>query len=198
MARRRVRRPRVDVDARFEMLPHAHGHAPKDLFVCHETVSPDRPGLADVRSIEDYLARIDYGMHLVVDRDGNSGWSDDPTAIYWHAASAGSRGNGWVNTRGIGCEQISIPHTNPTYYWHRLKQLHKVARWIAFLNKWGPAHGIHIPIVYDPRCRAGVTTHFDVTACYGVPGGHTDCNPSRYPVRFVVRLARWYRRVGWF
>lgn len=186
-----VPRPRVDVDVSTLIgSSRIHGHHAKDLIVLHETVSGDSAGVGDITSPARFLAREGYGIHLLVDREGKSGWLGDPTAIVWHAAS----GTGNVNTRGIGIEQVSpIPlHPSPVRFrewWARRRQLNKVAAWCAWLCQ---TQGI--PIRYSDGREPGITTHWDVSHTYHVAGGHWDCWPKHkhgyYPVLYVVQKAR--------
>lgn len=180
-----VRQPRVDVPLKYT----AHGHSPKHLIVLHETVSGDYKGLADITGVANYLAHGEYGIHMIVDEEGNSASvaPAEETAIYWHASS----GALMVNTNAIGIEQVSMVK-GMSYWWKRPKQLHKTARWLAYLAL---RHGI--PIKYDPTATHGICGHWDVTRAGHVAGGHTDCDPTKYPTRWVVNAAKVYARLGW-
>jgi N-acetyl-anhydromuramyl-L-alanine amidase AmpD len=172
----------------------SQGTAPKNLIVLHQTISPDYPGTKDIVGVANYLSHTPYGIHVIVDLEGNSAAVSpaDERAIYYHAAS----GSGGVNTRSIGIEQVSYKTSDKNYWWNRARQLHKTARWCAYLSK---QHGI--PCVYDPTCKAGIVGHHDVTVRYHVPGGHTDCqwtgNGGNYPTKLVALLAANYKRLGW-
>lgn len=178
----KVRRPRVDL--RMQFAPN--GKAAKTLIVLHQTISPDLPGIVDIENVSAYLKHVDYGIHVIVDRDGNSGAVDPDleTAIYWHCKGA--------NDIGIGIEQVSYKTAVPGYWWPRFRQLCKTARWCAYLAK---RHGI--PLVYDPHGVKGICGHADVTRARGIAGGHTDCQYPNYPTKWVVRAAAWYARFGW-
>lgn len=182
-----VRRPRVDFT-----LPtnDSHGHAKKSLIVLHQTISPDVRGIEDISGVGHYLDTKGYGIHVITDVEGNSAAvpAGDETAIFYHASS----GHLNANTRGIGIEQISYKTGAPQYWWKRAKQLHKTARWVAYLTK---KH--NIPCVYDPSCTAGIVGHADVTRAGRVSGGHTDCEYPDYPTKWVVNAAKTYRKVGW-
>ncbi len=182
-----LRRPRVDT-----VLPvdRAHGHAKKNLIVLHQTISPDVKGIGDVSGVGHYLDTVGYGIHIITDVEGKSGavpvaYED---AIFYHASS----GSLDVNTRGIGIEQVSYKTGDPKYWWKRAKQLHKTARWCAYLCK---TYGI--PAVYDPSCKAGIVGHADVTKAGNVIGGHTDCTYPNYPTKWVAAAAKTYMKVGW-
>lgn len=182
MTKLSVRRPRVDVNLKYD----AHGYADKRLIVLHQTISADAHGLSDIQNVGHYLDVIGYGIHVITDVDGNSAAVSQPDerAIYWHVQGA--------NEESIGIEQVSYKTGDPKYWWKRAKQLHKAARWIAYLSK---QHGI--PIVYDPSAQHGVCGHADVTKAKGIVGGHTDCQYPNYPTKWVVRQARIYRKTGW-
>lgn len=181
-----VRRPRVDVPLKYT----SHGTGKKNLIVLHQTISPDYVGVKDVVGVGGYLSHVGYGIHIITDQEGNSGAvaPDHETDIYYHAQS----GSLLANTRGIGIEQISYKNAQSGYWWKRAKQLHKTARWCAYLCK---KHGI--PCVYDPSCRAGIVGHADVTRAGQVPGGHTDCEYPNYPTHWVVAAAKTYMKLGW-
>lgn len=188
MARLRpVRRPRVDVPLKYT----AHGSHSKSLIVLHQTISPDYVGVKDVAGVGSYLSHVGYGIHVITDLEGNSGAvaPEHETDIYYHASS-----NTLIaaNTRGIGIEQISYKTNAVGYWWKRAKQLHKTARWCAYLCK---KHGIRP--VYDPNCVNGICGHADVTRAAHVAGGHTDCQYPNYPTKLVATLAKNYMRLGW-
>ena len=176
-----------------------HGDSNKDMIVLHETVSPDYKGFADIISNSQYLAAKDYGIHAVIDVDGNLGWTcGHRKAIFYHTASSGSKGSGNVNTRAIGIEQVSrvmLDKPDNTSRWKlwmdRDKELAKVAQLCAFLAK---REGI--PLRYSDGKTPGITTHWQVTKTFGVSGGHTDCWPRHldgyYPVLRVIRQAEIY------
>lgn len=183
-----VKRPPVDVDLR--PYTKAHGHSAKSLVVLHETVSGDAPGVSDIVGPSAFLAKAGLGIHLVVDAEGKSGWCYDPEALLYHCASNG----GNVNTRSIGIEQVSrIPLEpsvlRPRLWLKRRRQLRRVAEWLAWLHQ---TEGI--PLVYSDGSKPGITTHWDVSHTYDVPGGHWDCWPVKkgghYPVHYVIALAR--------
>lgn len=184
MPKRWVRRPRVDVKLTYA----DHGHYRKSLIVLHETISHDAAGLSDIQGVGGYLSHVGYGIHIVIDLEGNSGAvaPQEETAIYYHASS----GKLNANSRGIGIEQISM-HTGVNW-WKRQVQLNKTARWCAYLCK---KHNIRP--VYDPTCTNGICGHADVTRAGDVSGGHTDCTYPNYPTKMVARLTKMYLLLGW-
>lgn len=179
-----VRRPRVDVNLAYSN----HGVSPKRYVVLHQTISPDYGGVKDIAGVGEYLKHVNYGIHCIVDKDGNSAAvaTSHEVDIYWHCQG--------LNTNSIGIEQVSYKTGEKNYWWKRPRQLHKVARWLAYYNK---KHGIVLQ--HDPGLilGSGVVGHYDVTHAMGIVGGHTDCQWPNYPTKFVIRLAKTYRRLGW-
>lgn len=182
-----VRRPRVDV---VLSSINAHGHAPKSFIVLHQTISPDVRGIEDVKGVGHYLDSKGYDIHIITDVEGKSGavTPENETAIFYHAQS----GAIMANTRSIGIEQVSYKTGDPKYWWKRSVQLHKTARWCAYLCK---KHGIRP--VYDPTCTNGICGHADVTRAGHISGGHTDCQYPNYPTKWVAAAAKTYMRLGW-
>src|SRR5436305_11787320 len=95
----------VDLDTASIVGRHSHGRHAKDLVVLHETVSGDVRGLGDIRAVEDYLARINYGIHGMTDLEGNTAWARGyGDGIFYQC--------GGVNERSIGIEQVFRGATN--------------------------------------------------------------------------------------
>lgn len=191
--------PRITVDTQHMMARHVHGTHGKDMIVCHETVSHDVRGLADGNAIASYLAGKDYGIHAVIDREGNLWWARGlSVAIFYHAASSGRFGDGLVNSRGIGVELVSYPQgsiaSQRRKWLQRERQLNKLAR----LIEW-QSHRHHFPLHVSDSSASGVTTHWNVTHRWGVDGGHVDCFPKHsggyFPLGRVVQQARAYRAI---
>lgn len=64
---------------------------------------------------------------------------------------------------------------------------------VRLLASLGLAYGIPLRLLTDDEVRRqvrGVTTHRQVTAAFGVKGGHTDPGPN-YPLAEVVAQASW-------
>lgn len=189
-----VPRPKVEVDLRPLFSDESRGRSVKELIVLHETISGDSVGIRDIRGPMEYMDKVGLEVHGCIDAEGYSGWAYDAKAIYDHAGSSGSRGNGRVNSRGIGFELVSnIPGMpSPLRYpaWKkRRKQLDKVAHWCAWLHE---TEGI--PLRYSDSSVPGITTHWDVSKTWGVPHGHWDCWPKHkgghFPVLYVVQKAK--------
>ena len=196
----KVRKVKVDLNIAPLMLPVAHGRHAKDMVVLHETVSPDYPGFADILGVARYMPRNGLGIHGIVDGEGNFAWDVyGDTHVLYHAAS----GHGGVNTRSIGIEQVSrvmvqFPDKQRRWewWWQREAQIDKVAKVLAYL------HRIHaIPLVYSLGRAPGVTTHWQVSKTFDVPGGHQDCHPRHlggyYPALRVIHRAQYFYRRGY-
>ncbi len=196
----KLRKVKIDLNIAPLMTPVAHGRHPKDMVVLHETVSPDYPGFADVLGVARYLPAQGYGIHGIVDSEGNLAWDVyGDTHVLYHTASNG----GGVNTRSIGIEQISnvmIQYPDQqrrwVWWWQRNRQLDKVAKVLAYLQR---THAI--PLQYSDGRAPGVTTHWSVTKTYGVAGGHVDCWPRHlggyYPALRLLRRAQYYAKRGY-
>jgi hypothetical protein len=172
-----------------------HGTHDKNLIVLHQTISSDVLGLSDISGVYLYLKSKGYAIHMIVDAEANSGavTPSNEADIYYHAQSSTA---GAVNTRSIGIEIISKVPLATQYWWQRWNQMRKTARWCAYLCK---KHGIRP--VYDPTCKSGITTHYDVTKTYHVAGGHTDVRPveegGAFPMKGFMRYVSVAYRLGW-
>lgn len=189
---------RVDLNIAPLMLPVAHGRHKKDMVVLHETVSGDYKGFSDLLAVARYMPSKGLGIHGIIDKEGNLAWAVFmETAILWHASSTGPDGvsNG-VNSRAVGIELVSnvmqkLPDRKRRFewWWARDAQLEKTARALAYL------HRTHkIPLVVSDGGEPGITTHYQVTKRWDVPGGHTDAWPwhlgGYFPLMRVVYRAR--------
>lgn len=185
-----MRRPSVQVDLRPYFKGEEPGTAKKTLIVLHETVSHDRPGVGDIKSVAAFMDSTGLEIHGIVDIEGNSGWSYEVMHTYDHAKGA--------NEQSVGIEQVSdVPFlkTNAERIkaWDprgpRRKQLNKVAEWCAWI-----CQRTGIPIQYSDGTRPGITTHWDISETFLGGDGHWDCKPKHkgghYPVLYVVRKAQ--------
>lgn len=189
----------VDLNIAPQMWPVTHGTGDKRLVVLHETVSPDYPGFADILSVARYMPSQGYGIHGIIDGEGYLGWAMGlRDSVLYHTASNG----GSVNTKSIGIELVSrVMLDKPDrqsrfqWWWNRDKQIEKLAQVLAFISR---ADGI--PLVYSDGVADGITTHWQVTQTYKVPGGHTDCWPAHlggyFPVNRIIWRARQLKAQG--
>lgn len=175
-----VRRPRVDLDARGRIATHGL-HIPRRV-VLHDTESHDASGIRDLEGICSYWhgQNLGYGAHVIVDKDANSALCANPNQICWHVEHR--------NTHAVGIEIVGFAKFIPSVWFTRQRQLHKVARWLAWFNK---QYGI--PLVADPE--RGITTHRIQSNVYG--GSHSDPGIF-FPFNFVLKQAQIYRRDGWW
>lgn len=197
---RRKKRVKVDLNIAPLMIPVAHGRHEKDLVVLHETVSRDAKGLADVLAVSRFMPTKGYGIHGIIDGEGNLAWDVfGDTHVLYHAASEGHM----INSRAIGFELISrvmldLPDNQRRFewWWERNPLIDKLAKTLAYL------HRVHrIPLQYSNAVQPGITTHWDVSKTFDVPGGHTDCWPRHkggyFPVLRIVRRAQFFSKRGW-
>ncbi len=178
--------------------PQAHGYYDKTLVVLHETVSPDIPGWTDILGVEKFLARLGYGIHGCIDKEGHIAWAyGQGRALLYHA--------GGVNEKAIGIELVSdIPlrHGNATRkaaWAARGKQLEATGKLLACIQN---AHqNVRLTYVSGFGYRHGVTSHWDVSQHHPESQGHTDCWPVNkggyFPMSRVLELARSYREDGY-
>lgn len=186
---------------------NVHGWHSKIGAVMHETVSRQVPkSISDIMFISDYLDNKDYGIHGVVDNDGHVAWAMNlGKAIFYHTDSSGRKGSGNANTNFVGIELISRVMLDYSSRVQRIRawlhmdlELNAAAKLLACLAR---AHGF--PLVDNPGNThlPGVTTHWEVSHYYDVPGGHVDCHPSHrggyFPKKMLLTLARRYYRAGW-
>ena len=181
------------------MASLSHGTQEKHMAVCHETVSHNVPGLADILGVEGVLEREGYGIHGITDKDGHKAWANGMgEAILYHA--------GDVNGVAIGIEQVSeipilieakqITHEQAFNMWmERQAQLSATA---ILLACWHNVHPTERPLKRsDGKIESpGVCSHWDVSRWYPDAGGHWDCWPEDeggyYPLDHVIDLAKQY------
>lgn len=158
------------------------GH-PK-LIVLHATEGHNRTGIQDLRDLGDYFndASVQASSHVAVDAEGNSALFVIDGRKAWCCAG--------FNSASLNIEQIGF---SAQKYWPS-KQERKVARYIAYWS-WKYQLPIRKAIVNSSSgtvYKSGVVQHSDL-GTYG--GNHGDCGPN-YPFVRVLRMARWYKKVG--
>jgi hypothetical protein len=179
----------------------------KDGALLHETVSGDAVGWSDITSVSSFLDNEDYGIHAIIDEEGHIAWSYGfRRAVFYHAASSGSRGTGYVNTRFIGIELVSRVMIQERTRLGRIKmwlgrdkQINACAKLLATLSR---LEGFPLePTDTSPGVK-GVGTHWEATHRWGVAGGHQDCWPSTspggyFPRRLILQRAKLYQKLGY-
>lgn len=191
-----------------QQADNVHGWvAQKDGALLHETVSGDAVGWSDITSVSAFLDNENYGIHAIIDLEGNIAWSYGfRKAIFYHAASSGSRGDGYVNSRFIGIELVSNVMTRFQARSDRIKawlgrdkQLNACAKLLATLSR---LEGFPLEPTDTSPGKKGVGTHWEATHRWGVYGGHTDCYPSTtpggyFPRRLILQRAKVYHSLGY-
>lgn len=187
----------IDFNSHNLLYQHSHGTHVKDLLVFHETISHDVKGLADIVNVEEYLARKDYGIHGMVDKEGYIAWAKElGNAIFWQT--------GGVNSRSIGIELVSdIPTRYKTNlarrnHWNeRTKQIDSAAKLAACICRAHP----HIVLAFSKGNKSGITSHWNVSQLFAESEGHTDCFPvsegGYFPLGNIITLAKNYYKKGW-
>ena len=154
------------------------------LVVLHDTESHDRPANADLEAIGAWFDNpvSQASAHVCVDGEGRSARYVLDARKAWHCAG--------YNSVSLGIEQIGFA-SYPKLVWKKnRKQLHKVARYVAF---WSRKYNIPIrkgKVSGGQVLRPGVVTHMQLGV---VGGGHDDPGRS-YPFWLVLRLARRYAK----
>jgi len=187
----------INLDSAMKNL--AHGTHDKHMFVCHETVSYNIQGLADILGLENTLQHEGYGIHGVTDRDGHRCWAHGMgKAVFWHA--------GGVNSVAVGVENISeipilvqakkVTHEQAHTMWlQRPQQLSALAILIACWHNTNPeAHPIRRS--NGKTDSHGICSHWDVSQHYSESEGHWDCWPydkgGYFPLDHVIAMAKHY------
>lgn len=175
----------------------SHGTHTKSVFVCHETVSHNVPGLADILGVEGVLEREGYGIHGMTDKDGHKAWANGMgEAIFWHCGNANDYATGVENVSEIPIfvQAKQVTHEQAHRMWlERGAQLHALATLIAC---WHNVHPVQRPLKRTdgkPGSR-GVCSHWDLSQWDSGAGGHWDCWPvdegGYFPLDHVIELAK--------
>jgi hypothetical protein len=179
MSKRVVRIPHVDLDARGDI--QTHGKQTPFRGVWHSTECGDAHGITELEGVVGFWMEqnLGYGAHVIIDKDGNSALCADPNQITYAVEHH--------NTNTWSVELIGYARFTPKLWWARVKQLDKLARWMAWLNlEYG------VPLQFG--VSRGWSRHLDQSKAFG--GSHTDPGVF-FPYRFVLRKARKYRKNGW-
>lgn len=177
----------------------SHGTQEKHVFVCHETVSHNVPGLADILGVEGVLQREGYGIHGITDKDGHKCWAKGcENDVFWHCGDANGVSVGVENVSEIPIliESKTITHEQAHKMWmDRHQQISALALLMACWHNLAPhKHPLHRSngSIESP----GVCSHWDVSQYYANSGGHWDCWPydkgGYFPLDHVIALAKHY------
>lgn len=195
-----VRSATINLNAAMKDL--AHGTHEKTMFVCHETVSYNVTGMADILGLENVLKGEGYGIHGITDKDGHKCWAHGMgRAILYHC--------GGVNEVAVGCENISeipilVQHKKITHEraWQMWMQRHQQLSALAILIAcWHNADPKHHPLVRSngKGSSPGICSHWDVSQHYSASEGHWDCWPhdkgGYFPLAHVLELAKHYATI---
>jgi hypothetical protein len=172
-----------------------HGIHPKDMFVSHETVSYNLPGLRDVEGIENVLKGEGYWIHGITDMEAHRAWNKGHgNAVFYHA--------GGVNERAVGCENISeIPIlilakkiTNVQAHDMWMKRDHQLNALAMMIACWHNADKKEHPLIRSNGNSPGVCSHWDVSQHHKESEGHWDCRPfdkgGHFPLAHTIALAK--------
>jgi N-acetyl-anhydromuramyl-L-alanine amidase AmpD len=149
------------------------------LIVIHATVSHNRAGLDDLKSIGEWFQRreVQASSHVCTDNEGNSARYVLSQEKAWHCAG--------YNRMSIGIEQILPGHDGLEITQELYRE---TARWVA---RWSKMYGIPIRkgAVSNGRVtRPGVVRHSELGA---LGGGHAD--PGPYDMNAMLKYAQFYR-----
>lgn len=169
-----VTQPKVERTRNSPNKSSRQGSKPK-LIVLHITVSHNRPGLADLDGMLDYLSRpgVQASSHIVNDAEGHDGRLVADEYKAWTQAA--------YNPVALSIEQIEYSDKRPRSVWlkENARQLDNTAKWVAY---WSVKYGIPL----TRSTRHGVCQHSDLGRA---GGGHSDCGAG-YPIDVVLNKAR--------
>lgn len=167
----------LDVSGRYTTLRHGK-HKPVRV-VLHSTETPDT-GVGGMLAICDYWRdeTVGYGAHLIIGGDGATLRVVPDLNMAWHTGGA--------NTGSLGIEQVGYARFTTARWYARPRQIMAVARWLAY---WSTVYGIPL----EASVAAGVSTHAMQSKIHPQSQGHTDPGKG-YPLAFVLKLARTYKR----
>jgi hypothetical protein len=174
--RKWVRRPLVQLDARGRVATHGRQTPVRGIW--HTTECNDAPGIRELEGVVGFWQRQGrgFGTQLIIDADGNSALCGNPNQLMYGAKGA--------NLGTVHVELIGFARFVPRIWWARLKQLNKLAKWMAWLN-------LEYGIPLEESTTRGWSGHNDHPA-----GGHWD--PGKwFPRKYVLRKARQFRQNGW-
>lgn len=185
-----------------QMRPVSHGDHLKDMFVCHETITPDALGWGDIDGVLRGLRGEGYGIQGMTDLEGHKAWTlSNSDWVLYHA--------GGVNSRAVGVENVSIiplliqRHNLTNEQAHerwlsRVKQLDALA---MLMCGWHNADKQQHPLIRSNGDSRGVCSHWDVSQHHKESLGHWDCRPydkgGHFPLAHVIAKARLLADAGY-
>jgi N-acetyl-anhydromuramyl-L-alanine amidase AmpD len=178
----RIKRPYERVKMNVINQSHRAGHP--CLIVLHSTEGHNRTGVGDLRDLGNYFdnPRVQASSHVGVDAEGHSAKYVDDGEKAWTCAG--------FNSASLNIEQIGFSSQK---FWPDAQE-RKVAKYIAYWTwKYSiPLRKGRVNPTNGAIYRSGILRHSDL-GDYG--GNHNDPGPG-YNLRRVLRLARYYRKVG--
>lgn len=154
------------------------------LLVIHTAEYPNKEGIDDLKWIADFFDQTSTqaSSTIATDGQGNTVRLMSDSAKPWTQAS--------YNSQSLSVENIGYASTTKEEWFKKYHaQLAENARWIAY---WSVKHDIPIRRAWTRLGgvqRTGVATHKQLGS-HG--GGHGDPG-SGYPIRYVMKLARYYK-----
>lgn len=176
----RVKHPPYRVDRREHANVAGSIVNPAGVVV-HATESHDRDGASDLIGVAMYLENtknkpgmgVGLGVHRIIDEEGmiaRTAKVHAPGNMVYHAPGA--------NSTHLGIELIGFARFDLAKWLSRRKQLRALAWELAYLSQ-----RLDFPLRYNKHW--GVSLHRDFPL-----GGHS-CPGPRFPLRRVLRMARW-------
>jgi len=170
-------KPSIDLDLRGTKAHKAgtHGHIDPHHFIIHDAECPNSVGVGDLKGMFAYLARSKdkLWVHFAIDNDGYVAQAARINDLCYHAKG--------INSDSVGCELIGYAATTKKEWLttHRIQllELSKLIAWFCSRRR------LRVN-------RRTVLMHREV-----LQGGHSDPGPN-FPIRRVVRTARYYKRTG--
>ena len=178
----RIKRPYEMVKMNVVNRSARSGH-PR-LIVLHSTEGHNRVGVGDLQDLGDYFnnPQVQASSHVGVDAEGHSAKYVDDGEKAWTCAG--------FNSASLNIEQIGFSSQK---FWPDAQE-RKTAKYVAYWC-WKYAIPIRKGMVNPTNgaiYNSGILRHSDL-GDYG--GNHNDPGPGNN-LRRVLRLARYYRKVG--
>lgn len=187
--KRSVRRPDEYKQANVRNQSSRTGVKPA-LLVLHTTESHNRPGKSDIDSIINWFDNpvAQSSSHVIVDREGNSARCVKDGKKAWTQA--------WFNSFCLSIEMIGFASESKTaWLLNERKGLKKVAKYLAHWSKYWDIPLQKAVVSNTGRVvKPGVIRHMDL----GKLGGDHHDPGVNFPLDTVIRMAKWYKKFGWY